>query len=799
MSKATRLGKTNDQCPMTKDHWARTARYLFVAMSVGALSAAAQQPISQPQSYAPISVDIADSGTLAQIRRIDALAAEKQWDEAIDALRQLLEGDASRLVPLPNTADEQQNRTAAHSFPRYLRLREFCQFQLLSWASTAPPALDLYRQQVDPVAQRLFDQASQTRDEALLQRVVEYYFASSVGDDALWRLGESAWEQRNLAVARGVWERLSPTLRFPSHQEPALHALAGRPLWLLTRHLQSEEHWREAEPWLASGSSPSPWLAYPDTDLDLDAVRARLVLISILEGNVERASVELSLLRRLAPEAQGTIGGRQGRFVELLAALLEESEHWPEPRSEPNWTSFGGTAGRNLAAPAQFEIAGQPRWQSELPALDSSDEFFSMEGLRVAEPVDRLLSYHPLVVGDTVVVQTGPQAEHVVAYRLSDGARLFGEVPAELSAADGLPTRRVAGVPRYPLSSFGDTVYARVGSAATGIRPDNELAQHATSRIVGLSLSAQGKRVVELELAEDVWGAGWSFDGVPTVDAARLYVVARRRDAVRCELQAACFDARDGELLWRRKLVAAEPLAPERTIEITHTLLSLKERTLYCNTHLGVVAALRAADGQPLWLTQYPRVRPRDNDPDRNTLHFFRDLTPCLLHNDLLIAAPADCDRIFTLDANTGLVIWSSRAEQAADAIHLLGVGNGQLIASGECLYWFDLYTGRLNAQFPGPQKLTPGLARPAPRGYGRGILAGDQVYWPTHDAILIFEQRPTATELGPQPTLVRKIELISRGATGGNLVLARNTLLIAADRLFAWDVYGPSADLADR
>jgi len=59
-------------------------------------------------------------------------------------------------------------------------------------------------------------------------------------------------------------------------------------------------------------------------------------------------------------------------------------------------------------------------------------------------------------------------------------------------------------------------------------------------------------------------------------------------------------------------------------------------------------------DGAIRWLTEYPRVDLQNENPDRNTQHLFRDLTPCLLHRDLVIVAPLDCDRLFALDANTG-------------------------------------------------------------------------------------------------------------------------------------------------
>ena len=61
---------------------------------------------------------------------------------------------------------------------------------------------------------------------------------------------------------------------------------------------------RELKPLLDSPGTAPPG-CYPDTDLDLAAVRARLVLASMLEGSRERATVELAMLRLHAPASRG--------------------------------------------------------------------------------------------------------------------------------------------------------------------------------------------------------------------------------------------------------------------------------------------------------------------------------------------------------------------------------------------------------------------------------------------------------------------------------------------------------------
>ena len=143
---------------------------------------------------------------------------------------------------------------------------------------------------------------------------------------------------------------------------------------------------------------------------------------------------------------------------------------------------------------------------------------------------------------------------------------------------------------------------------------------------------------------------------------------------------------------------------------------------------------------------------------------------------------------MFALEAATGQLAWALPPGVADDAVHLLGVGQDTLLASGDWLYWIDAYTGRLLCQFPRATPTGAGQAAPSPRGLGRGVLAGSHVYFPTREAIFVFDQLPTATDFGRQPKLVRQIPLVPRGVTGGNLVIADGVLLIATgDRLVAF------------
>ena len=70
-----------------------------------------------------------------------------------------------------------------------------------------------------------------------------------------------------------------------------------------------------------------------------------------------------------------------------------------------------------------------------------------------------------------------------------------------------------------------------------------------------------------------------------------------------------------------------------------------------------------------------------------------------------------------------------------------------------------------------------------------RGLLAGDNVWWPTRNTILVFRQRTERGQGGGSPIAVRELDLKQRGAIGGNLLIHDRVLLIASpDKLFAFD-----------
>jgi len=770
-------------------------RRLLAATVVLAIGAPATWAIAQPfrskqvpEISLAVQLDNADNVARSHLERVDRFLEAGGWDEAIETLRRVMDTSGQRLMPVPVHSSE-----SASGFHRHITLRNYCQMLLVALHTTAPEALELYRNRVDPLAERLYQRAVKDGDEESLRRIVNLYFASSWGDDALLKLGEMELGRGNFTQARAAWERISPALRTHRHEARGLAAPQGRPLWLALRGVELDEAWPTLEVMLNDASGTLGWLAFPDTDMDVADVRARLALVSILEGATSRATLELAVLERLHPDAEGVIGGRQGLYIDLLRNLLEKSRSWSAPRQPHGWMTFGGAPTRGRAADHEVDVAMRPIWTVPLPArivrYGKDDPLAKHQ--RIGESQAGLLSYHPLIAGDTVLVCTGEAIRDIHALDLHTGQSLWPrEVETNLDEPAGhswlrlLASQRHYGVPRYTMTAHQNMLFAKLGPYATTIPQSDRHDAVLPGHLVALDLHAQKKRLFEIRLSQEEWGTEWAFEGPPLIADADIYVAMRRRDNMRAQIHVVCFRMKTNraEFRWGRWIASSETIGQGRAVEYTHNLLALDQGVLYVNTNQGAVAAVRAQDGEILWITRYSRVPMYNKKPRQSDAHVFRDLNPCLVHKDIVVVAPQDCDQVFALDAATGMALWNTGPQHAVDVVHLLGIAHDRLIASGHRVYWIDLYSGRITNSFP--TRVQEDL-----RGYGRGIIAGSTVYWPTRDEIYVFDARTMRMKRQP-------VNLAAIGMTGGNLLVADGVLLVAAaDKLAAFNAYGRQSE----
>lgn len=706
----------------------------FVLWLAAALPAAAQVNVGplgwvDPNSTKfelseAIRVDQIDTGVRTLLDQAGQYVADGHWTEAIDTLQRVAEQAGERLIAIDKW--------------RYIAVRDYCRLQL---GRLPPEGLAEYRRRVDPAAERWYREGLAERSAEKLYQVLQRGWGSSWTDETLVALGEMALEQGDYSAARHWWEQAIPAS--------------------------------------ALGQHAATWLCVPDSDVDLAAVRARLVLVSILEGSAARAREELQQFRQLHPVDSGSIGGRTGNYAEMLEQLLEESVAWPGPAPDHRWLTLAGNSRRNKTLADPLPQIGTASWRVPLPPAIAGDSLlaaFRVIRPHVAEDVHAPLSYHPVSSGGLLFVNT---ATEVFGFDLRTGQPAWS-APSFAIFRDALAQQLLAaenlegslGTVRHTMTIHGGRLYARMGAAVT-CRPRPSISpEPSAGYLIALDLHAQGRLLWRIAAPEP----SLAFEGAPVADGRRVYAALRRSD-IQPQLLVAAFDADSGHVLWQRPICAAETPGHGTFSEVTHLLLTLDRNRLYLNTHAGAVASLDAGDGSIRWLSLYPRVTKGDllNLPP----HFCRDLTPCLLDRGIVYAAPSDSPRIFAFDAASGQVLWYTGTE-VADVVHLLGVAGDRLIASGDRIYWIAVrgpQAGRVVALWPESYERL---------GFGRGLVAGGRVYWPTREAIFVFD-----AESG---TLRQQIDLVSRGVTGGNLLVSDGHLLIAgSDRLVAFALGSPA------
>jgi len=689
-----------------------------------------------------------DSSEAAEtlLRNAASHAQNGQWAEAIGIYQRVIDQYGEKVARLPRDPTDPAGN---EEFVLFVDLRAYCQRIL---AGLPPEARALYRNRVDPQAERWYRQGRAERDPTPLRLVVERAFCSSWGDDALELLGDLAFQDGRFAEALALYRRLVPD--DPDDKATFVH---------------------------------------PDPSVDLARVAAKKLLCRAAAGaEVAVPGEDLDAFARRFPGAEGNLTGRKGPIVEILTEALKADRLAPPDQGDERWPTFAGAPSRTHV-PADSVDVGSLQWRAPLERINPARPV-PPYGLRPAPPnasatSAQLLGYHPIVVGDQVIVCDG---RRVLAYNLSDradddGGRLLAVEPAWRYDPEGdgaIPQARQATwvLPRFTLTAVGDRIYARMGVATPPVFMGINRGGGEGTSIIALDRSKSGdkrlwtKRASELTLpdrpAQDRVGRSVNFEGTPVADEQSVYAaITDRREQT--ATYVAGFDAADGSLRWIRYLGAAasenDPFLGMGGMgfgglgaaDPGHRLLSLEGSVLYYQTNLGALAALDAETGEILWVATYPRREmARGGDATE------RDLNPAVVHDGLVFIAPSDADAIFAFEAQTGRLRW--KTDSIPDEVkitHLLGVAKGRLVATGDRVLLFDVRDGKLLRAWPDSGTR---------EGFGRGLLAGDRIYWPTRNEIEVLNQLDGGRAAPP----IRLAETFR--TTGGNLVAGDGYLIVA-------------------
>jgi outer membrane protein assembly factor BamB len=708
------------------------------------LLAAGPGPAGEAPARAPLPGESAATG-----RRLDAadkLAAESKYAAAAEEYARILDEVGGDLVPVGDRL--------------CVPARRLCNLRL---AALPPDVLAPYRTRVDPQAKKWLDQGAADRDLRLLRRVVEEAFCSRHADAALDLLGDLAFERGDFHQA-GRWWR---TVARPASE---VARRAGQPA---------------APPWAkADERAPAVDLLYPDPRIDVARARAKQVLALLFLGEHEAAAKELEAFRALHPAASGHLAGRDGNYANILQDVAARKV--PAAPADDAWPTFAGDPSRGPVLPAEPGdpnrllplVSRGPAWRFRLdtgaalgPRPPPSRDRPAAAGLSAVEAA-RHLAFHPVIVGRQVLVA---DARGVTAFDATTGDRQ--RWPANEPAGPGPSTALPADL-RYTLTAADGRIYARLGvqrlqAAKQGAEAD--------SRLACLELAEPGHKlraVWQRNADPPAKGPPPMFEGAPAVRDGLLYVAATRFESTSSQAitEVRCYAADSGALRWKQDAAATRdlPAGPR----YRHHLLTLAGRHVVYASHGGAVVALDALTGRRAWAMRYPSTVL--TTPAGNPVQ--RDLAPAVYADGRLFVAPGDYDRLLCLDPETGRVLWE---RERVGIIHLLGVGSGRVIFTT---------TRGIRAVRAADGDDAGGWQKPEYVGvsglpsYGRGLLAGDLVFWPTRDGLKVLSQKDGE----PPPDLIPG-PLGLHNVRPGNLAYADGILAVAnATTLSVYVRHGP-------
>ncbi|WP_164102947.1 outer membrane protein assembly factor BamB family protein [Candidatus Laterigemmans baculatus] len=785
---------------------------------------------------------------------------------ALEQIDQLIAADAvDEVVPLVvRTIDEAEGRMVATEpaeeleaeFVRYVPLQLFLQDRLLRWGQSHPAVLARYRERTDAAARTRLDAARSSRSLEQATRTADAIFATSYGDEALLLVADLALERGWNWTAIGALRRIDARWQACDTGERASEVAAvGWEMWL-PRIAEAD---LEAHAAVVGErvEQPGGWPlgCYHGSDLPHPEIGLRLVDAYLRAGERQTAERLAALVGEWFPEEPVVLGGARLPLVDALERLLEAPAAVSPRASDPlgqQWPTVGGDATRVYQSEPLVDVPMLPTWTRRIGEEEAEQRAAAVLERRLlpTEPPIGDLANLPAtalpIIHRSLVLLPSRNAIH--AYDLASGrswpaaAVPSAALPAEQPSAAAEPSEafevaaspifrdtegvdaavRAAqlpldGEPRFTLSAAEGRVAGRFGPPESGwlavARP-----RQPQSQVVLVDLEREGQLVDGYPLrAAEVAAAGgqaapggaestnFEFEGAPLVVGRRMFVGVAERDDATLTSSVLCIDVASGEPLYRTPIIgSARPIVSEPRNRIGQCLVSYREGIVYYHGDSGAVAGIDSESGALRWVMRYPRGELLSGGYPRRRRSERIQLSGTAVLGPLAIVSAADCDSLFAVDPLDGRLLWALPPGEADDVDQILGQVDGAVLAGGDSLHWIARESGRRLASWPAGVSRQPRGGLPRPRRTGRALLAGREVYWPTADAIWVFDAglappadrlapptnrlAPPTDRLAPLVRPLRRIDLRAAGLRGGHLAAAGGVLVMAsADTLSAF------------
>lgn len=580
-------------------------------------------------------------------------------------------------------------------------------------ASLPPEALQLYRQRVDAPAADLWNRAQQAFGDERRQLIKRI-----VEEFYCSSVGDKALEQMgDDAMSQGDYVHAVHCWSQLLQPIPdALETIAGAPLF-----------------------------RFPDPKTDAARLSAKCAVAELFRGNIKTAERMNEHLRREAPEGKGRLAGSEGRYWEIIQSLIADAKTLRPAPPRPEYHTFAGDFTRSHVAPNPVDV-GLVQWQWELEKAEPRPTAARRAALIGSK--EDALPYFPVVVGTHVHLVTG---QYLWKFDLQTGKADSWYNFED----DGLASSSRDNLSPHSLTVDGDRMFLRAGSPPQLMPMGNFHRRRIGAASKLYCFDHENQRQLWVTDSGDLGDRSFTFEGAPVVRGDNIYIALTRTDAT-IETNLACLDRDTGQLRWRTYICSTHDVL--RETPGNHNLLTLCGNMVYYGTNLGAVAAVDALNGRLQWVARYRR-----RESFGRNMRTAAAPTPCVYHDGRLFVAAYDTEKVQCFDAQTGAKLWDALPR----IDHLLGVAKGRLIATGDKVWGIDVVTGKASWSWPENDA----------KGHGRGVLAGDYVYWPTINQIHVLDQQ-TGRVARPPIALYDRLHTM-----GGNLILGDGYLLIAETR----------------
>jgi outer membrane protein assembly factor BamB len=644
----------------------------------------------------------------AQQKLIDGTTAE-----AVDELQKLLDEAGDELVLVKGGS--------------YCVTRRLVHTTLATLPATA---LANYRDRVREAANGYLDLSKKTRKPEPLRELLDRYFCSEAGEEAIVLLAAYSTERGDTNEAERYWAMLLP-------------------------------------------GQPAGALSYPSPKTAPATVLANILHLRLLNRQTEQFQNGLATFKKDNPNASGLLAGITGNYT----ATLEKLKAAPMPMlPDAGWTTFAGSPSRDgtRSTPLPKYWPSRPTWVSAIPR-DPTD-VDKMKPLSV--PARNALAFHPVVIGKTAYLA---DAGRIFQFDLATGAAGLAFHFNTLQNAPNIDKKDLA-LPLLQevdmtLTADRDHLIARLGPIGlpTGASEKENvgkfrsviavLEKKDTRNLAKDDLTLSRVTSVDPPYPANVIA---SWEGCPVADGGFWYAACLRVVANKLVHSVACYALQQEKPLWVVDVCesdAARPTGFKSHLEV----LSLNGSQVVFASHTGVTVALNRWNGKPAWAYRNaPAKKPPSSSP--------RDLCPPVCAEGMVFLAPMDGDAVIALDGKTGEPIWSVEGLQVE---HLLGVVKGRLIATlhgpNKGVRGFDILTGSTTSPNGWEQHDNPQLG-----SYGRGALAENLLLWPTTENLYLLNPLTGRVARPPVP------------GPHGNLAVVNNMVLVATPtQLWGYDFSG--------